>query len=190
MYMSSYKKELASIEEALRQFLANRIIDTKQLSIFDTLIKQSAQDQIRILNSSFPLDVQRTMFGAIRNINTSVVAMKERLMKAAEVHENPTTAEEAMDVMKALSDVIRCVDPYLTTGRVIADLQDIDKLSRKLYRKAQALRFSQGQERQLKDAGITEKQVKLFMNKFHSSLAHELGIEEEVQSNLDDSCSC
>lgn len=188
--MASYKTELASIQEMLRGFVENKTIKVEQLTVMDAMIKDSEKDQFNVLNSSSPLYVQRTMFGAIRNIHTALVGMKERLEKASQAHENPTTAEQALDVMKYLNDVIQCVDPYLTKGQVINSLEEIDKLSRKLYRKAKAFRFSQEQAQQLKEAGITEKQVKLFISGFHNNLSQELGIEEEVRSRLGDSDSC
>lgn len=182
--MKSYSLELTSIQEILRGFARTQTIDAHQLSTMDEIIKRSEQDQFRILNSSFSSDVQRIMFGAIRNINTAVKGMKTRLRTASERRENPTTAEQALELMENLSNVAHYVDLYVNKGQ-ITDLQEIDKLSRLLYRKANSLGFSQDQMEQLKEAGITEKQIESFVSSFDNKVSQQLEIEEEVQSKIE-----
>lgn len=184
--MYSYKQEVIRIQEMLSIFVKTKVIDTKQLTKMDSLIKLSEKDQIRTLSSSLPLDVQRTMFGAVRNITTSIKGMKERLRTASLRHENPTAAEQALEMMEILSNLAYCIDVF-TNERRITDVKDIDKLSRILYRKAKSFGFSEDQQAQLRDAGITESQVESFIAHFGNNLSQELDIEEEVQSNIESS---
>jgi len=184
--MYSYKQDIIQIQSMLNGFVKTKVIDVKQLTKMDSLIKQSEQDQIRTLNSSLPLDTQRTMFGAVRNLNTSIKGMKERLKTASVRHENPTTAEQALEMMEILSNVAYCIDAF-TNERRITDVKDIEKLSRILYRKAKSFGFSEDQQTQLRDAGITESQVESFIDHFDNNLSQELDIEEEVQSNRESS---
>lgn len=184
----SYNQDLSLIQEMLSGFLKTKIIDKKQLSKIDTLVRRSEQGQIKVLNSSLPLDIQRIVFGALRNINTTATGMKERLRNAASRHENPTTAEQAMAIMESLCNVASCIEPYMQKGRFLIDLEEISRLSRILYKKAAMFGFSESQQEQLKKAGITAAQVESFIHSFDSSLSRELEIDEEVKSKLEDSC--
>ncbi len=184
--MYSYKQELVAIQGMLNSFIKTKVIDVKQLSKMDSVIKRSEEDQIRTLNSSMPLDIQRTVFGAVRNIHTTVKAMKGRLLTASARHENPTTAEKALEMMEILSNVAHSIDVFANERR-ITDAKDIEKLSRILYRKAKSFGFSEDQQTQLREAGITEIQVESFINHFGNNLSQELDIEEEVHSNLESS---
>jgi len=185
--MYSYKQNLLNIRKMLNIFIETKNIDTSQLSKMDALIKQSEKDEIRVLSRPLPLDVQRTMFGAFRNITTSVKAMKEKLKTASLKHENPTTAEQALELMESLSNVVYYIDPFVNEGKIVAEPDEIAKFSRILYRKAKSLGFSEDQRAQLKEAGITEKQVKSFVNDFDNNVSQELGIEEEVKPSFENS---
>jgi hypothetical protein len=165
----------------LSVFAKTKTIDISQLSKMDALIKQSERDQIRALSRSLPLDVQRAMFGAIRNIHISIKTMKEKLKTASLRHENPTTAEQALELMESLSNVADYIDPFTNEGRIIAESDEIAKFSRILYRKAKSFGFSEGQQTQLKEAGITKEQVESFVSRFDDNVSQELGIEEEVK---------
>jgi hypothetical protein len=185
--MESYNHDLTIIQGMLRSFVRTKTIDVRQLSKMDALIKASQQSQIKVLNSALPLDIQRIVFGAVRNIYTTVQGMKNRLKDAAARHENPTVAEQAMDVMESLFNVVSCVDSYLKGGKVLTDAEEIDKMSRVLYKKAMSYNFCVNQQEQLRKAGITKEQVASFINSFDSSLSRELEIEEEVKSKLENS---
>jgi hypothetical protein len=50
-----------------------------------------------------------------------------------------------------------------------------------LYKKAKSFGFSEDQQTQLKEAGITEKQTEAFILQFDNNLTQELGIEEEAK---------
>jgi hypothetical protein len=171
----------------LSAFVRAKSIEPSQLAKMDAIIKQSEKDQIRVLSSSLPLDIQRTMFGAYRNVTTSLKAMKEKLKTASLRHENPTTAEQALELIESLSNVAYYIDPFTKAGRIIAGSDEIAKFSRILYRKAKSLGFSENQQAQLKEAGITEKQVESFVNSFDSNVSQELGIEEEVKPTFENS---
>jgi hypothetical protein len=179
--MKSYELELTSIQEMLRGFVRTKTIDIKKLSIMDALIKKSEQDQFVILNSSFPFEIQSSMFGAIRNINTAIRGMKARLVTASERHENPTTAEQALDIIENLSNVASFIDPFASEKKIVAESDEIARVSRTLYRKAKSFGFSEDLETQLKEAGITEKEVKSFIKKFDNNVSQELDIDEEVK---------
>jgi hypothetical protein len=179
--MYSYCQDVLRIQKMLTVFAENRIIDVRQLSKMDALIQQSERDQIRVLSSSLPLDVQRTMFGAIRNVNTSVKTIKKELKIASERHENPTIAEQALELMESLSNVASYIDPFTNEGKIIAEPDEIAKFSRILYRKAKSFGFSEDQQAQLKEAGITEKQAESFVNMFDNNVSQEIGIEEEAK---------
>lgn len=183
--MYSYQRELIPIQKMLKRFIETKVIDTSHLSKMDSLIKQSEVDQIRALNRSIPLNTQRIMFGALRNMNTSLKCMKEKLKTAASSHENPTTAEQALELMESLRNVALCVDPFVNENVIVTNMENVEKLSRILYRKAKAFGFSEDVVTQLKQAGITESDVKSFISSFDNNLAQELGIEEEVQSTLE-----
>jgi C4-type Zn-finger protein len=171
----------------LRAFAKAKTIDVTQLSKMDALIKQSDEDQIRVLNSHLSLQIQRIMFGAIRNINTTLKTMKEKLMIASSRGENPTTAEEALELIEYLSDVAKYVDPFMRKGIIILDPNEMFKLSRMLYRKAKSFGFSEDEQRQLREAGITEEEVESFVNNFDKNACQELDIEEEVRSSVENS---
>jgi hypothetical protein len=183
--MYSYKGEIATIKEMLCLFVKTKTVDASQLSKMDSLIKQSEVDQIKVLNGSAPLNTQRVMFGAIRNVHTSLKCMKEKLKTATFRHENPTTAEQALELIESLNNVALCIDPFTSENTIVTSEENIAKFSRILYRKAKAFGFSEDEKAQFKAAGITISQVKSFINSFDSNLAQELDIQEEVQSAIE-----
>jgi hypothetical protein len=184
--MYAYKQDLIEIRQMLAVFVKTKFIETKQLSKMDPLISKSEEDQFRTLSYSFSLDVQRTIFGAVRNINMTVKCMKEKLKNASAKHENPTTAEKALEIMETLNNLVFCLNAY-ESGYMESSLSEIDEYSRILYRKAKAFGFSESLETQLREAGITNSQIESFIGSFDSNLAQELDIEEEVQSNSESS---
>ena len=184
--MYAYKQDLIEIRQMLAVFVKTKFIETKQLSKMDPLINKSEEDQFRTLSYSFSLDVQRTIFGAVRNINMTVKCMKEKLKDASAKHENPTTAEKALEIMETLNNLVFCLNAY-ESGYMESSLSEIDEYSRILYRKAKAFGFSESLETQLREAGITNSQIESFIGSFDSNLAQELDIEEEVQSNSESS---
>jgi len=185
--MYSYGEDILNLHKMLKAFVRSKTIEISQLSKMDSLIKQSDEDQIRVLNSHLPLDIQRIMFGAIRNINTSVKSMKKKLKTASTRHENPTTAEQALELIDSISSVAQYIDPFRMEGKIIADPSEIAKLSRILYRKAKAFGFSENQQSQLREAGITKADVASFVSSFDNNITQELGIEEEVRSPVENS---
>jgi hypothetical protein len=186
--MYSYKKEIDSIQQMLYSFLETKVINTAHLSKMDALIKRSDVDQIKTLNSISSLSTQRVIFGAIRNINTSLKGMKEKLRTAALRHENPTTAEQALELVESLSNVALCIDVFNSGEIDASEIDNIAKLSRILYKKAKAFGFSEDTQSQLKEACVNEAVVKSFISNFDSNLAVELDLEEEVKSTVKNNC--
>jgi len=153
----------------------------------DNIIKWSEEDQVRILNdASLSLDEQMSVFGAIRNINVSMKSMRERLELAAEKRENPTTAELALELMPSFQTLAPDIDAFLQGEKGI-DFGYVSKFSRILYKKANSLGFSKDVVAQLKEAKVTQSQVKDFLENLKKNLAVELDIEEEVSSTDENS---
>lgn len=183
--MYSYRRDIINVQKMLSLFVRAKTVEISQLAKMDALIERSEKDQIKVLSSSLPLDLQRTMFGAIRNVSTSMKAMKEKLKTASLRCENPTTAEQALELIESLSNVACYIDPFTNEGRIIAESEEISKFSRILYRRAKSLGFSEEKQAQLREAGITRKQVKSFVNSFDKNVSQELGIEEEVKPTFE-----
>lgn len=183
MQMRRYEQELLSVQKMLEGFRKKGIVDTKRLNLMDNIIKWSEEDQFKILNdASLSLDEQRSVFGAIRNINVAMRSMKERLELSAEKHENPTTAELALELMPSFFTLVPEIDVFLREKRGI-DSEYVSKFSRILYKKANSLGFSRDLVSQLKEAKITQSQVKSFLESLKKNVAMELDIEEEVSSS-------
>lgn len=184
--MYPYKQDLDIIQKMLANFVKSKVIDITELPKMDRIIKSSEEAQIRILNySNLPLSTQRIIFGAYRNINTALKSMKEKLSTASLRHENPTTAEQALELMDNFFNVVAYLDTF--SFEKTADVDVIEKFSRLLYRKAMAFGFCQDLQTQFKEAGISESQVQSFISNFGNNLSQELDIEEEVQSPIEDS---
>jgi hypothetical protein len=180
-----YGQELLNVQKTLNGFCEKGIIDTKRLASLDRIIKWSEEDQVKVLNSgSLTLDEQMSIFGAVRNVNVAMRSMKERLELSAQKHENPTTAELALELMPSFRTLAPDIDAFL--GGKSVDLEYVAKFSRILYRKANALGFSKDVVSQLKEAGVTESQVKTFLESLKKNVAVELDIEEEVSSTDED----
>lgn len=185
--MRKYDQQFLGIQAMLHGFCQKGIIDTKHLNPIDNLIKWSEEDQVKVLNdASLSLDQQLSVFGAIRNINVSMRSMKERLELAAEKQENPTTAELALELMPSFRTLAPDIDAFLH-GEKDIDFGYVAKFSRILYKKANSLGFSKDTVSQLKEAKITQSQVKNFMENLKKNLAVELDIEEEVSSTDENS---
>lgn len=181
--MHSYKKEISSIENVLNRFVSSGKIDTEKLGKLDNAIKWSDEDQIRVLNNSYlSLFEQRLFFGAIRNMNTSLKRMKERLAEASRLKENPTTAELALELMPSFLNLVPYVDNLINNNRYPRENEIIIKFSRLLYKKATMLGFSQDVASQLKDAQVEDSQIESFIDRFSKNVALELDIEEEVSA--------
>lgn len=181
--MRRYEQELLSVQKMLEGFSKKGIVDAKRLNLMDNIIKWSEEDQFKILNdASLSLDAQRSIFGAIRNINVAMRTMKERLELSAEKHKNPTTAELALELMPSFFTLVPEIDVFLREKKGV-DLEYVSKFSRILYKKANSLGFSRDLVSQLKEAKITQSQVKTFLESLKKNVAMELDIEEEVSSS-------
>jgi len=178
MTMYSYVKACAGIHTMLRDFLEQGI-EVRKLDLMDRLIKSSQIDQIRILNSYLSLIEQRALFGATRNIYTIVRAMKEKLKIARETHENPTTIELSLEMMQHLSNVASYIDEFMVRGKTV-DIKRLNELSRILYKKANSFGFYQDVETQLKDARITDEELKTFVRKLHENIESEMEMQDET----------
>jgi hypothetical protein len=167
----------------LEGFVGKGIVDTKKLNLMDKIIRQSEEDQFRVLNdASLSLDEQMSVFGAIRNVNMAIRSMKERLESAAEKHENPTTAELALELMPSFFNLAPDIDEVLHENRVV-DLNYISKFSRILYKKTRSLGFSRDVASQLDEANISGTQIRAFLESLKKNVALELDIEEEASSS-------
>ena len=174
--MYSYVKGCEEIRNMLRSFLEHGI-EVSKLGSMDRLIKSSEIDQVKILNSYLSLVEQRALFGATRNIYNIARAMKEKVKIARETHENPTTLELSLEIMEHLSNVAFCIDEFVIHGRK-EDIDRINELSRNLYRKANRFGFYQDMETQLKDARITEDEVKTFVEQLNNNIALAMETED------------
>jgi len=185
--MPTYRQELISIRDMLKVFVERGKIDTDQLTLMDELIKRSAQDQFKVLNNAYlSLDAQRSYFGAIRNINVSMSCIKAKLEDASARHENPTTAELALELLPSFFNLVPYIDEFLDEAKA-TKAENVSRFSRILYRKAKLFGFSKDMISQLNEAGVTKTQIKNFIDKFNQNVASELDIEEEVSSNNEDS---
>jgi len=174
--MPSYVKSCADISRMLRSFLVHGI-DVNELASLDRLIESSEIDQVKILNSYLPLVEQRALFGATRNINNITKIMKEKIGIARETHENPRTLELSLELMQHLSNLA----PYIDEFRLHKKIEDnqINELSRILYRKANNLGFYQSVGAQLEEARITEEEVKTFVEKLNENIELEMETRDE-----------
>lgn len=185
--MRSYRQEIIKVQEMLKEFVDNRRIEPNKLNAMDNLIKWSEEDQIKILNSPYmPLRAQRSFFGAVRNVNISLRSMKKRLTHASSQHENPTTAEQALELMPSFLNLAPHIDSILGEDVFPTKVENVFKFSRILHRKATAFGFSQDVASQLKEAGVTDSQIETFIDGFKKNISLELDIEEEVSSTLED----
>ena len=175
--MYSYVKGCADIHGMLRSFL-ERGIEVRELRLMDRLIKSSEIDQVKILNSYLSLAEQRALFGATRTIYNIIKVMKEKLKIARETHENPTTIELSLEIIEYLSNVAPYIDEFVIHGET-ENIDRIHELSRILYRKANYLGFYQDIETQLKEARITEDEVKTFVEKLNENIELEMETEDE-----------
>jgi hypothetical protein len=172
--MFNYVKGLENIRKMLMGFLSNGI-DVTKLEPMDRVIESAKIDQVKILNSYQPLAVQRTLFGAMRNISNVVEVMKEKVRIARETHENPTTLELSLEIIEHLSTIAPYVDDFIIEGK-IREMSRLNELSRILYRKANRLGFYQDVETQLKQARISRDETQAFLER----LSENIGLEVET----------
>lgn len=166
--MYSYVEGFEKIRKTLVDFLRNGI-NVSKLDPLDHMIETSQVDQIKILNSYRPLVDQRALFGATRNINNVVGVMKEKIKVARETHENPTTLELSLELIEDLSNLAPYIDSFITNNKT-TELDRVNELSRILYKKAKYLGFCQDAETQLKNAEITEDEVKAFIEQLSENI--------------------
>lgn len=176
--MYSYVKGCAQIHNMLTDFLKHGI-EVSKLKVMDRLIESSKIDQVRILNSYVSLAEQRTLFGAMRNIYNIITVMKEKLKIARETHENPTTIESSLEILQHLSNVASHVDEFMINGKT-KPMHRIDELSRILYKKANYFGFYHDIDTQLRKAGITEDEVKSFVEKLNENIKLEMETLDET----------
>jgi len=179
--MHRYRPEFVTINDILREFVQDKHIDNKKLNMFDNVIKWSHEDQINVLNTThLSFKNQSVLFGAFRNIEISIKVMKDKLENAMRRHENPSTAELAIDLMPNLLKIGPIIDNFLTE-KTVRNVNELSTSSRTLYKKAGDHGFSKDSDTQLEEAGITELEVTSFVNIFRENISSELGIEEEIE---------
>lgn len=178
--MKGYYADFQLIEKTLDGFADTGKIDALKLDIFDSVIKRSNTDQIRILNNTFlNLNDQRILFGVFRNISETSRIMKSRLEQAYSISENPTTVEVALEIMPLFYNLSGFIDDFFNKMEIF-DSEKIFIFSRNLYKKAKKLGFSQDTSSQLKEIGLSATHIKKFVDKFNENIISELELEEEV----------
>jgi hypothetical protein len=150
-------------------------IDVSKLDPINRIIESAKGDQVKILNSYQPLTIQRVFFGVAINISTIAEVMKERIRVAREGHENPLTLDLSLELMDNFVALAPYIDEFIHYGKV-RDIKRTNELSRLLYRKANTLGFYTTVETQLKSAGITKDEAKVFVEK----LSENIGLEVET----------
>lgn len=178
----NYSNEFGKMENLVSGFIDTKIIDESKLEFFDLIIKQSNTDQLFILNNAYlSMDEQTTLFGALRNISQTTFMMKERLINASSIGENPTTAEIAFDLIPILLNVSNYVDDFFY-NKEIFNLDKLELFSRHLYKKAKKLGFSKNISSQLQEEGLDGRQISGFIEKFNENIINELELGEEIDS--------
>jgi hypothetical protein len=172
--MFNYVVGFENIRKMLIDFLESGV-DVTRLEPMDRVIESAEIDKVRILNSYQPLMVQRSLFGAMRNIGNVVEVMKEKVKVAREGCENPKTLELSLEIIEHLSVIAPYIDDFFVEGKV-REMNRLNDLSRILYRKANHLGFCQDIETQLKRARISRDEVYAFIEK----LSENIGLEVET----------
>lgn len=174
--MYKYVEGFERIREILGDFLRHGV-DPGKLDPFDQAIESSQIDQVRILNSYLSLAEQRVLFGATKNIHNIIRVMKEKLKIAHMTHENPTTIELSLEILESLSHLAPHLDDFMINDK--AKVSTINELSRISYKKASKLGFYQDIDTQLRDAGITQKEIKTFVEKLNENIDLEMETQDE-----------
>lgn len=178
--MLRYSDEFDKIENLFSGFIDTKKIDESKLQYLDSIIKQSNTDQLHILNNAYlSLEEQTTIFGALRNISQTTLLMKERLISASKIGENPTTAEIAFDLIPFIQNVSIYIDDFFD-NKEIYNLEKLEIFSRNLYKKAKKLGFSKDISSQIQEEGLTEPQISGFIEKFSEKVINELDLGEEI----------
>ena len=154
-------------------------IEESEFDPLDRLVETSEIGQVKVLNSYLSLREQRVLFGATRNVYTIAKVMKEKLKNAKKIHENPATIDHSLELFEHLENVCKHVD-YFMSNRKVLDLDRLNDLSRILFKKANSLGFYQDIDSQLKDAGITEEEVRSFVIKLNEKVELDMEILDEA----------
>jgi hypothetical protein len=177
--MRTYTQEFQYIQQVLERSVKQRHIDFSKLRLLDVLIKRSEADEIQALkDDTLPLDYRRHIFNAFMDVNEVLKGMNLRLRVATKTHENPTTAERALELMPHFFAVSSSLDSFLSKSRSL-DVEHLSNCSWRLYKTASALEFSRDVASQLKDAHVTPSQIQTFLKTLGKNIMQELEIEAE-----------
>jgi hypothetical protein len=175
--MIGYVKLFESIKVMLQDFLHNGINESK-LVLLDQVRESSEIDQFKVLNSYRTLDIQRTFFGAWKNIENILRTMRLRLERARITHENPTSIEASLEMMDYLVEMAPLLDSFVFNGQ-IDEIKRLNEQSRIVYKKANALGLYQDISSQIKEAKLTKDQVTSFTAGLNQNLS-EIETEDEL----------
>jgi len=176
--LSTYVQRIQGIETTLERFSKSGKIDVTELKAFDELATAAYEAQLKILNRSISVDEQRSLFGAVRNIRQIAKTMKESLLTASQRHENPETADRALEVCENLSAVAKIIDGYFVSGRP-PDGTTLNTVSRNAYKKAKRYGFSEDTETQLKALNIGSDEIAAFTKKISKNLEEATDADDE-----------
>ena len=185
--MFSYGSELSRITNVLNTFVSNRKIETDRLDSMDTLISFSNEIQVKTLNlGSLTLEEEITIFDATTNIKNTLESMKAKLQIAFEKHENPTTAELALEVMPSLRNLEPFINDFVNTSNV-RDIDRLNEFSRILHKKAHKLGFYKDVEDQFQEVDIKPEDVQEFIEQLKDNIEIELDIQtgDQLNENID-----
>ncbi len=175
--MISYREELSKVNNMFVGFINNRKIEVNKLDSMNNLIAFATENQVRVLNSGyFSLNEQIVLFGTLTNVKNVTETIKQRLAVASEKHENPTTAELALEMMPSFYNLVPYIDDFVN-NKPVRDIDRLDEFSRILHRKANKFGFSKDIKTQFKEANITTDDVKEFVEKLKTNIEIELDIE-------------
>jgi hypothetical protein len=185
--MFSYDNELSRITNVLRAFVNNRKIETDKLDSIDTLISFSNEIRVKTLNlGSLTLEEEISLFDATTNIKNTLESMKAKLQTAFERHENPTTAELALEIMPSFRNLEPFIDDFVNTNN-IRDIDRLNEFSRILHKKAHKLGFYKDIEDQFQEVDIKSEDVQEFIEQLKNNIEIELDIQtgDELNENID-----
>jgi len=170
-------EQINEINSTLDNFISNKkIIKEEVEKVFDSSSKKILEKQIRTLNDGrLLLEDQRIIFGAFRTIKNVTESMHSALLKAEELHENPTTAEKCKEIMPPIFAVVNEIaryDPYDKSDR----LENVFNFSRILRKKAKNMGFSKSIDEELKELRMEPEEIKEFVDKLNETIQNRLEI--------------
>jgi hypothetical protein len=172
--MYDYTPYINNLNTTLKSFISEGKIKAKEseekLNSFIEILKAS---QFDVLSKPLEEETQDIIFNALRNLRIIIIEMRNQLMTAFKIHENPTTAERCLVLIPFIQNLSKNIRDFkINKNDYLITTISID--TRNLRKKAKEYNLLTSIENEIKEANLPAEEIKDFCESLNQKIEIEM----------------